>query len=73
MLVDSHCHLDFPDFASELDAIVARINADLANGLGNLAQRSLSMIAKQLGGVVPEPGEFSDNDKAMLAQADAMI
>jgi TatD DNase family protein len=24
MLVDSHCHLDFPDFASELDAIVAR-------------------------------------------------
>ena len=55
------------------EAIVARINADLANGLGNLAQRSLSMIAKQLGGVVPEPGEFSDNDKAILAQADAMI
>jgi methionyl-tRNA synthetase len=55
------------------EAIVARINADLANGLGNLAQRSLSMIAKQLGGVVPEPGEFTDNDKAILAQADAMI
>jgi methionyl-tRNA synthetase len=55
------------------EAIVARINADLANGLGNLAQRSLSMIAKQLGGVLPEPGEFTDNDKAMLAQADAMI
>ena len=55
------------------EAIVARINADLANDLGNLAQRSLSMIAKQLGGVLPEPGEFSDNDKAMLAQADAMI
>ncbi|WP_433996105.1 methionine--tRNA ligase [Bradyrhizobium lablabi] len=55
------------------EAIVARINADLANDLGNLAQRSLSMIAKQLGGVLPEPGEFSDNDKAILAQADAMI
>jgi len=55
------------------EAIVARINADLANGLGNLAQRSLSMIAKQLGGVLPEPGPFSENDKAMLAQADAMI
>jgi len=55
------------------EAIVARINADLANGLGNLAQRSLSMIAKQLSGVLPEPGPFSENDKTMLAEADAMI
>ncbi|QOG20526.1 MULTISPECIES: methionine--tRNA ligase [Bradyrhizobium] len=55
------------------EAIVARINADLANDLGNLAQRSLSMIAKQLGGVLPEPGEFSDNDKAILALADGMV
>jgi methionyl-tRNA synthetase len=55
------------------EAIVARINADLANDLGNLAQRSLSMIAKQYQGVLPEPGGFSDNDKAILAQADALI
>ncbi|RXH03968.1 methionine--tRNA ligase [Bradyrhizobium vignae] len=55
------------------EAIVARINADLANDLGNLAQRSLSMIAKQFGGVLPEPGEFSDNDKAILTMADGMI
>src|ERR1700683_1113987 len=55
------------------EAIVARINADLANDLGNLAQRSLSMIAKQLGGVLPEPGAFSDNDKDILAEADRMI
>jgi len=55
------------------EAIVARVNADLANDLGNLAQRSLSMIAKQLGGILPEPGDFSDNDKAILAQADAML
>jgi methionyl-tRNA synthetase len=55
------------------EAIVARINADLANDLGNLAQRSLSMIAKQFEGRLPEPGEFSDNDKAILAQADGMI
>jgi TatD DNase family protein len=27
MLVDSHCHLDFPDFATELDAVVARARA----------------------------------------------
>jgi methionyl-tRNA synthetase len=55
------------------EAIVARINADLANDLGNLAQRSLSMISKQYDGVLPEPGAFSDNDKAILAQADGMI
>lgn len=55
------------------EAIVARINADLANDLGNLAQRSLSMIAKQLEGVLPEPGEFTDNDKAILAMADGML
>jgi methionyl-tRNA synthetase len=55
------------------EAIVNRINADLANDLGNLAQRSLSMVAKQFGGKLPAPGEFSDNDKAILAAADDMI
>jgi methionyl-tRNA synthetase len=55
------------------EAIVARINADLANDFGNLAQRSLSMIAKQHDGVLPEPGDFSDADNAILAQADGMI
>ena len=55
------------------EAIVSRINADLANDLGNLAQRSLSMISKQYEGVLPEPAAFSDNDKAILAQADDMI
>jgi methionyl-tRNA synthetase len=39
------------------EGIVTRVNADLANGLGNLAQRSLSMIAKQCGGVLPGPGD----------------
>lgn len=55
------------------EAIVARTNADLANDLGNLAQRSLSMIGKQYGGVLPEPGAFTDNDKAILAMADGML
>ncbi len=55
------------------EAIINRINADLANDLGNLAQRSLTMIGKQLGGVLPTPGAFSDADKAILAAADAMI
>jgi len=56
-----------------LEAIVNRINADLANDLGNLAQRSLTMVARQLGGVLPKPGAFSDADSAMLAMADGMI
>jgi methionyl-tRNA synthetase len=55
------------------EAIVNRINADLANDLGNLAQRSLSMIGKAFGGVLPEPGEFTAEDKIILAAADAMI
>jgi methionyl-tRNA synthetase len=55
------------------EAIVNRINADLANDLGNLAQRSLSMIGKQLKGVLPAPGAFSENDKTILAAADGMI
>ncbi len=55
------------------EAIVNRINADLANDLGNLAQRSLSMVAKAFGGVLPEPGEFTAEDKTILAAADGMI
>jgi methionyl-tRNA synthetase len=56
-----------------LEAIVNRINADLANDLGNLAQRSLSMIARQLNGVLPKPAAFSASDTAMLTLADGMI
>ncbi len=54
------------------EAIITRINTDLANELGNLAQRSLSMVAKNLGGVVPEPGEFSAADAGLLATADGL-
>jgi len=55
------------------EAIVARINADLANDLGNLAQRSLSMIAKNCDGALPEPGHFTDEDRALLQLADGTI
>jgi methionyl-tRNA synthetase len=55
------------------EAIVNRTNADLANDLGNLAQRSLSMIVKQYDSKVPTPGAFSDNDKTILSAADAML
>ncbi|HJZ43500.1 MAG TPA: methionine--tRNA ligase, partial [Hyphomicrobiaceae bacterium] len=54
------------------EAIVNRINADLANDLGNLAQRSLSMIAKNCEGKIPEPGAFTAADKTILGAADAL-
>ena len=55
------------------ESIVARVNADLANDLGNLAQRSLSMIAKNCGGKVPEQGAVTPADAAILAEADALL
>ena len=54
------------------EAIANRINADLANNLGNLAQRSLSMIFKNCDGKMPEPGPFTPEDQALLAAADAL-
>ncbi len=55
------------------EGIAIRINADLANGIGNLASRSLSMIVKNCDGQIPTPGAFTDEDKAMLAAADALL
>jgi methionyl-tRNA synthetase len=55
------------------EGIVSRINADLANDLGNLAQRSLSMIAKNCAGVVPKPGELTEADRAILAAVDGAL
>ncbi|MCU0830341.1 MAG: methionine--tRNA ligase [Rhizobiaceae bacterium] len=51
------------------EAIINRINADLANDLGNLAQRSLSMINKNCEGKVPAKGPLSADDETMLMQA----
>jgi methionyl-tRNA synthetase len=48
------------------EAIVARANAELANSFGNLAQRSLSMIFKNLDGIIPAPGEAAE-DVELLA------
>lgn len=55
------------------EAIVSRINSDLANDLGNLAQRSLSMIVKNCDGHMPECGALSDEDKAILQQTDSLL
>jgi methionyl-tRNA synthetase len=55
------------------EAIVNRINADLANDLGNLAQRSLTMVARNFSGELPRPAALSATDEAILAAAGAMI
>ena len=52
------------DFSAE--AMVARMNGELANDLGNLAQRSLSMIGKNCDGALPAIGELSEADQAIL-------
>ncbi|NQX79949.1 MAG: methionine--tRNA ligase, partial [Hyphomicrobiaceae bacterium] len=52
------------------DLIKSRINADLANDIGNLAQRSLSMIAKNCAAAVPEPTRLKPEDQAILDAAD---
>lgn len=48
---------------------ILRINNDLANGLGNLAQRTLSMISKNCGESVPQPGQLTAEDEALLESA----
>ncbi|WP_118857161.1 methionine--tRNA ligase [Sphingomonas mesophila] len=53
------------DGSYSAEAIVARCNAELANSFGNLAQRSLSMVFKNLGGVIPAPGA-AEADRALL-------
>ncbi len=54
-------------------AMINRTNGDLANDLGNLAQRCLSMIAKNCGGKLPAPGALTEADQALLGQADALL
>ncbi|WND02255.1 methionine--tRNA ligase [Temperatibacter marinus] len=59
------------DFSRQ--SFVNRSNAALANGIGNFAQRSLSMVHKNCDGKVPQPGEFTDEDKAFLEGLDSVL
>jgi methionyl-tRNA synthetase len=56
------------DFTHE--AFTNRINSDLANDLGNLAQRALTMIEKHCEGKIPEHGPLTDEDEALLKAAE---
>jgi methionyl-tRNA synthetase len=53
-------------------ALVTRINVDLSNDLGNLAQRSLSLIARNCEGRLPARGVATPEDSALLDAANAL-
>jgi methionyl-tRNA synthetase len=53
------------DFSEE--ALVARLNADLANDLGNLASRASTLVVNFAGGVVPAPGAAAPEEQAVAA------
>ena len=57
------------DGSYSAEAIVNRANAELANSFGNLAQRTLSMVHKNLGGVLPAAGH-ADADRELLTLID---
>jgi len=54
-------------------AVIGRLNGDLANDFGNLAQRVLAMINRNCDAQVPEPGSFSDADTALLEAARRLL
>jgi methionyl-tRNA synthetase len=56
------------DGSYSAEAIVTRVNAELANAFGNLVQRVLSFIAKNLDGVLPSAGKVADSDGVLIEE-----
>jgi len=54
-------------------AMVGRLNGDLANDFGNLAQRVLAMINRNCGAAVPQPGAFAEADERLLGEARGLL
>ncbi|MBC7952606.1 MAG: methionine--tRNA ligase [Rhodospirillaceae bacterium] len=54
-------------------AMVTRMNSELANDYGNLAQRSLSMVAKNCANAVPQHGQPNEDDREMLDAAHGLL
>ncbi|MFW0786901.1 methionine--tRNA ligase [Gordonia sp. CPCC 206044] len=61
------------DGSYSTEAIISRVNADLANEFGNLAQRTLSMIGKYFDGAVPTPAAFTADDETLLDRAAGLL
>jgi methionyl-tRNA synthetase len=53
------------------EALVERVNADLANNIGNLVSRTLNLVEKSCNGAIPEASDANDDDRAVLAGAAA--
>jgi len=53
--------------------MVGRLNGDLANDFGNLAQRVLAMISRNCGAAVPAPGAFVEADERLLADVRGLL
>ena len=54
-------------------ALLRRVNTDLANDFGNLAQRVLSMVARNCEARVPDPAAFDEADEALLDSAHGLV
>ncbi|MBU0484868.1 MAG: methionine--tRNA ligase [Proteobacteria bacterium] len=61
------------DSSYSADALIARQNSDLANDLGNLVSRSLTMVKNFAGSLVPAPAPSTDQDKELITATEEMI